>query len=112
MTIATTSPLLPASDVAEGTDSYSPLVLHMQVTDEYVEGAPLHNGVRLDLFRNGGNTTETSGLEDHDEDEVVQEARSRIEHLAQTGAAIATPTLTTGAFALMLFAAWRTLRRR
>lgn len=105
-------PLLPASDVAEGTDSYSPLVLHMQVTDEYVEGAPLHNGVRLDLFRNGGNTAETTGLEDHDEDEVVQEARSRIERLAQTGAAIATPTLTTGAFALMLFAAWRTLRRR
>ena len=105
-------PLHPAEDGTEDAGSYSPLVLHMQVTDEYVDGTPLHNGVRLDLFRNGGNTGETTGLEDHDEDEVMQEARSRIEQLAQTGAAIATPTLTTGAFALMLPAAWRTLRRR
>lgn len=47
---------------------YAPAVIHMQVTDDYVEGTQLDNSAKVDLYRNGGG----NGLEDHDDDFVTQ----------------------------------------
>ena len=106
------APAVHEGEQAPDGTAYAPLALHMRATTAYVVGAPLHNGVRLDLFRNGGNTGSTTGLEEHDADAVIQEAQSRIERLAQTGAAILTPTFVTGAVALLLYAGHSARRRR
>ena len=59
----------------------SPAVVHMRVTDDYVDGTVLENSARVDLFRNGGG----DGLESHDEDRVRQEALSETRDMPQTG---------------------------
>ena len=59
----------------------SPAVVHMRVTDDYVDGTVLENSARVDLFRNGGG----DGLESHDEDRVRQEALSEARDMPQTG---------------------------
>ncbi len=59
----------------------SPAVVHMQVTDDYVDGTMLENSARVDLYRNGGG----DGLESHDEDKVRQVALSDARDMPQTG---------------------------
>lgn len=59
----------------------SPAVVHMRVTDDYVDGTVLENSARVDLFRNGGGDS----LESHDEDRVRQEALSEARDMPQTG---------------------------
>lgn len=62
----------------------APALIHMRVTESYVEGTSLTNTARVDLYRNGGSST----LEDHDTDEVAQTPRTQApqpERLAQTG---------------------------
>lgn len=59
----------------------SPAVVHMRVSDGYVDGTVLENSARVDLFRNGGG----DGLESHDEDRVRQEALSETRDMPQTG---------------------------
>ena len=44
----------------------------MRMTDRYRASTELVNSARVDLYRNGGNTTEDEGLEDHDSDRVEQ----------------------------------------
>ncbi len=58
-------------DELEGAER-APLVLHMRVTDRYRDGTELVNSARVDLYRNGGNTTEDEDLEGHDSDLVEQ----------------------------------------
>ena len=78
-------------DVGEG--EYAPLILHMKATETYTDEALMYNGVRLDLFRNGGDASEENKLEDHDEDGVVQVPKVRGVTLAQTGVAGIVPSL-------------------
>ena len=59
----------------------SPAVVHMQVTDDYVDGTVLENSARVDVIRNGGGDS----LESHDEDRVRQEALSEARDMPQTG---------------------------
>lgn len=80
----------------------APLVLHMRVTSAYTEGTTLSNSVRLDLFRNGGNTGTSEHLEGHDEDRVEQAPKPRLRTLAQTGVSTFVPALVTGAAALLV----------
>lgn len=87
---------------------YAPLMIHMQVTDDYREGISLKNKARVDLYRNGGG----KDLEDHDEDRVTQTPRTTGVPLDQTGAV---PAM--GVFAPLitvigaLYALWRNLGR-
>lgn len=109
-------------DELEGAER-APLVLHMRVTDRYRASTELVNSARVDLYRNGGNTTEGEDLEDHDSDRVEQapvEAPSQDDTppadspgptpLARTGAVSAA-----GVFAAIALAAgtgWWILRHR
>ncbi|MCI7775530.1 MAG: hypothetical protein MSH55_07120 [Enorma sp.] len=109
-------------DEFEGAER-APLVLHMRVTDRYRDDTELVNSARVDLYRNGGNTTEDEDLEDHDSDHVEQapvEAPSQDDtppadspgptSLARTGAVSAA-----GVFAAIALAAgtgWWILRHR
>lgn len=109
-------------DELEGAER-APLVLHMRVTDRYRASTELVNSARVDLYRNGGNTTEDEDLEDHDSDRVEQasvETPSQddappadspgLTPLARTGAVSAA-----GVFAAIALAAgtgWWILRHR
>lgn len=109
-------------DELEGAER-APLVLHLRVTDRYRDETELVNSARVDLYRNGGNTTEDEDLEDHDSDRVEQapvEAPSQDDTppddspgptpLARTGAVSAA-----GVFAAIALAAetgWWILRHR
>lgn len=63
---------------------YAPAIIHMRVTDAYVEGTQLDNSAKVDLYRNGGG----EDLEDHDSDLVTQTPKRRgakVRPLDQTG---------------------------
>ena len=60
--------------------SYAPAVIHMRVTDAYVEGTQLDNSAKVDLYRNGGG----DGLEDHDDDEVTQNPKEELPEIGTT----------------------------
>lgn len=52
---------------------YASAVMHMQLTDAYVDGVNLDNSAHVDLYRNGGG----EGLEGHDSDKVTQTPKER-----------------------------------
>ena len=69
--------------------NYSPAIINMHVTDNYVPGTILNNTAKVDAYRNGGGTD----LEGHDDDGVTQkpvespktENSTPIVDLVQTG---------------------------
>lgn len=96
----------------DGTEeTRSGAILHMQVTDEYTEDTELENTASLDLYRNGGDLSEDTQLEDHDDDTVVQQPARLVGPLAKTDIASATPAIATtacvAAVGLALIAIWR-----
>lgn len=93
----------PHEDEASSSDTaMAPLVLHMRATPAYTEGTTLSNSVRLDLFRNGGNSGDSEHLEGHDEDRVEQAPKPHLRTLAQTGVSTFVPALVTGAVSLLV----------
>ena len=58
-------------------ETRSPLILHMRVTDAYRADAELENEAAVEAYRNGGNIAEHEHLEDRDDDRVVQKPRER-----------------------------------
>ena len=93
----------PHEDETSSSDAaMAPLVLHMRATPAYTEGTTLSNSVRLDLFRNGGNSGDSEHLEGHDEDRVEQAPKPQLRTLAQTGVSTFVPALVTGAVSLLV----------
>lgn len=66
-------------DVAEiaTSETGSPLILHMRVTNAYRADTELENEAAVEAYRNGGNIAEHEHLEDRDDDRVVQKPRER-----------------------------------
>ena len=58
-------------------ETRSPLILHMRVTDAYRADAELENEAAVEAYRNGGNIAEHEHLEDRDDDRVIQKPRER-----------------------------------
>ncbi len=69
--------------------SFAPAIIHMRVTDSYTEGTPLENRAEVHLMRNGGGP----GLEDRDDDRVIQHPVSTVRPLPQTGITSPLPAL-------------------
>ena len=82
----------------EPEQNLAPVIVRMRVSDAYVEGTVLSNDARVDLYRNGGG----DGLEDHDEDRVVQTPKTVPSPLPQTGAGFASGMVACLAVAAML----------
>ena len=59
-------------------NNLSPAIVHLKTTAAFTSNIDIDNSATLDLFRNGGG----GGLEDHDDDHVVQKV---VQQLAQTG---------------------------
>lgn len=89
----------------DDSDALTSAIIRMRVTDAYREGAVLENAARVDLYRNGGG----DGLEDHDEDRVIQSPKVTALPLPQTGTGIAASVVAVSALLMLV---WTNLLRK
>ena len=69
------------ADDDRATTAFAPLVVNMRVTGDYVDGTTIENEASVELYRNGG----VKGLEDRDDDRVVQAPQAVLGTIPQTG---------------------------